>query len=69
MGQREKIDRFYMARIMENPNGRRMIRLSPEDVLTVVSLYQQHLYAVQQRDYNGIRTRLEQADIYLPEDA
>lgn len=57
-----------MARIMENPNGRRMIRLSPEDVLTVVSLYQQHLYAVQSRNYDGIRTQLAQADIYLPEE-
>lgn len=57
-----------MARILENQDGRRMVRLSADDVLTVVSLYQQQLYQLQQRDYHGIRTRLQQTEIYLPED-
>lgn len=57
-----------MARIVENHNGRRMIRLTPDDVLTVVSLYQQQMYAVQSRDYEGVREKLQHADVYLPED-
>lgn len=57
-----------MARILDNPNGRRMIRLSPEDVLSVVSLYQQQLYGLEQRDYQAIQSRLRQSEFYLPED-
>lgn len=57
-----------MARIVENHGGRRMIRLTPEDVLTVVSLYQQQLYGLENRDYEGIRSRLQEAHVYLPED-
>ncbi|MCE3236750.1 MAG: hypothetical protein K0Q50_2941, partial [Vampirovibrio sp.] len=44
-----------MARIIENHEGRRMIRLTPDDVLTVVSLYQQHIYDMRERDYEGLR--------------
>lgn len=57
-----------MARILENTNGRRMIRLSPEDVLSVVSLYQQQLYGLERRDYQAIQARLRQTDFYLPEE-
>ncbi len=57
-----------MARIVENHEGRRMIRLTPDDVLTVVSLYQQQLYGLENRNYEGIRSRLQQAHLYLPED-
>jgi hypothetical protein len=57
-----------MARIVENHEGRRMIRLTTDDVLTVVSLYQQQLYGLENRDYQGVRTRLTQTAIYLPED-
>ncbi|WP_373532169.1 hypothetical protein [Vampirovibrio sp.] len=57
-----------MARILDNMNGRRMIRLSPDDVLNVVSLYQQQLYGLEQRDYQSIQTRLRQTDFYLPEE-
>jgi hypothetical protein len=49
-------------------NGRRMIRLSPEDVLSVVSLYQQQLYGLEERTYQSIQNRLKQADFYLPEE-
>lgn len=45
-----------------------MIRLTADDVLTVVSLYQQQLYDLQQRDYEGIRSRLDGSHFYLPED-
>lgn len=57
-----------MAQIIENQEGRRMIRLSPDDVLTVVSLYQQQVYGLEQQSYEGIRTRLQQGQIYLPEE-
>jgi hypothetical protein len=57
-----------MARIVENHEGRRMIRLTSDDVLTVVSLYQQQLYGLANRDYQGIRSRLNENFIYLPED-
>ena len=36
-----------MAKLVESAQGRRMISLSTEDVLTVVSLYQQHLLELQ----------------------
>ena len=57
-----------MAQIIENHEGRRMIRLTPDDVLTVVSLYQQQIYDLQYRNYEGIRNRLQEGMIYLPED-
>jgi hypothetical protein len=57
-----------MARIIENHEGRRMIRLTPDDVLTIVSLYQQQLYGMEHRDYEGIRSRLRDGYYYLPED-
>jgi hypothetical protein len=57
-----------MARIIENHEGRRMIRLTPDDVLTVVSLYQQHIYDMRERDYEGLRAKLNQGYFYLPED-
>ncbi|HEY9685774.1 MAG TPA: hypothetical protein V6C52_02235 [Coleofasciculaceae cyanobacterium] len=57
-----------MARIIENHEGRRMIRLTADDVLTVVSLYQQQMYDLQQRDYEGARQKLTESHFYLPED-
>ena len=57
-----------MAKIVENPEGHRMVRLSTEDVLMVVSLYQQQLYTLQQRTYDGIKERLNDMQCYLPED-
>jgi hypothetical protein len=57
-----------MARIIENHEGRRMIRLTSDDVLTVVSLYQQQLYDLRERDYEAVRTKLNSHYFYLPED-
>ena len=57
-----------MARIIENHEGRRMIRLTAEDVLLVVSQYQQQLYGLENRDYEGVRRRLTENHVYLPED-
>ena len=65
-----------MARIIENHEGRRMIRLSTDDVLTVVSLYQQQLYKLQQMidddqppvGSTKVRKELDGFQFYLPED-
>lgn len=63
-----------MARIIENNEGRRMIRLTPDDVLTVVSLYQQHLYDLQSKvdqppaKYTDVHNHLGKIQFYLPED-
>lgn len=56
-----------MAIVIDNPAGRRMIKLSADDVLAVVSIYQQRCNC---RDftYEQIRTALKNSDIYLPED-
>ena len=57
-----------MAKIVENHQGRRMIRLSTDDVLTVVSLYQQQLYDLQARDFNATKSKLDTFQFYLPEE-
>ncbi len=59
-----------MAQIIEHQEGRRMIRLSPDDVLAVVSHYQQHLYQLppERRDYEAVRMHLKAGLLYLPED-
>lgn len=57
-----------MAKIVDNFEGRRMIRLSTEDVLMVVSLYQQQIYTLQQRTYDDVRERLDELQCYLPEE-
>jgi len=56
-----------MAYVVENPNGRRMVRLSVDDVLTIVAMYQQRCNG---RDltYEEIRKKLRENCIYLPED-
>lgn len=45
-----------------------MIRLTTDDILTVVSLYQQHIYALQSRDYEQVSQHLQAFNFYLPED-
>ena len=66
-----------MARIFENQNsGRRMIRLSPDDVLMVVSQYQQQLYDLrrivedgeQSQNPDHVYDKLKECEFYLPED-
>ena len=56
-----------MAYVVENPNGRRMVRLSVDDVLTIVAMYQQKCNC---RDltYDEVREELNKSSIYLPED-
>jgi len=56
-----------MAQIIENPNGRRMIRLSIDDVLMVVSVYQQKCNS-KSYTYDEVRNELGKGQFYLPED-
>lgn len=55
-----------MAKIIENDYGRRMIRLSSDDVISTVREYL--LVMKNTRDYEEIRTRLSNREIFLPED-
>ena len=55
-----------MAKIIENKNGRRMVRLNPNDVINIVREYQNLSLGV--RDYNELRGKLNEFEIYLPED-
>lgn len=56
-----------MAQIIDNPNGRKMIKLSTDDILMIVSLYQQRCNS---RDYtyDEVRKALNEGKFYLPED-
>ena len=56
-----------MARIIDNSSGRRMIRLSIDDILMIVSMYQQKCNC---RDYtyDEVRKALSIGQFYLPED-
>lgn len=56
-----------MARIIENEEGkRRIIRMSTDDVLSVVREYQRHVRF--RGSYNEIRNQLEDCVIFIPED-
>lgn len=58
-----------MARIVDNPNGRRMIRLSIEDVLAIVNHYQYQTQIFEPpEDYDALYQRLGQTSYYLPEE-
>ena len=56
-----------MARIIESSyGGRRMIKMSTDDILSVVRDYQR--LAAKSSKYKEIRILLEDTVIYLPED-
>lgn len=55
-----------MAKIIENENGRRLVRLNPNDVINVVREYQN--ISLNVKNYNELRGRLNDFEIYLPED-
>ncbi len=62
-GKREEV---FMAKIIENEVGRRMVKMSVDDIISVVREYQR---VVQNpKTYEGIRMILSQASMYLPED-
>lgn len=55
-----------MAKIIENLNGRRIIRLNTNDIINIVREYQNITSGL--FDYNTIRQKLDITDLYLPED-
>lgn len=55
-----------MARIIENEVGRRIVKMSVDDIISVVREYQRVVKNPQ--TYEGIRMILSQACMYLPED-
>ncbi len=55
-----------MAFIIENNNGRRSIRLNTDDIINIVREYQNITYG--SYDYYEIRKKLDNFDLFLPED-
>ena len=56
-----------MARIIENENGnRRLIKMSSDDVISIVREYQKHVKV--RSSYDEIRSQLEDCVIFIPED-
>lgn len=55
-----------MARIIENEQGRRMVKMSVDDIISVVREYQR--VVKNPKTYEGIRMILSSACVYLPED-
>lgn len=57
---------IVMARIIENRHGRRMIKMSVDDIISVVREYQR--IVKRPKKYNTIRLLLGEAEMYLPEE-
>ncbi|MFH0702035.1 MAG: hypothetical protein V2B14_00650 [bacterium] len=57
-----------MARIIDNENGRRMIKLSTNDIFMIVSMYQQKCSDCKDFTYDEVRKILNLERFYLPED-
>lgn len=55
-----------MAAIVENMHGRRLIRISTDDVISIVKEYQN--CACESESYKETREKLNKKEIYLPED-
>ena len=55
-----------MATIIENIHGRRLIRVSTDDVISIVKEYQQKAW--DSCSYEETRKKLDKSEIYLPED-
>lgn len=56
-----------MARIIESETGsRRIIKMSTDDVISVVREYQKHVKF--RKNYEEIRNQLEDCVIFIPED-
>jgi len=56
-----------MALIIDNTAGRRMIKLSVDDILMVISMYQQKCNC-KDYTYEEVRLALKNNNFYLPED-
>lgn len=55
-----------MAKIIENKKGRRLIKMSVDDIISVVREYQRIVQ--KPKTAEGIRMILHQATMYLPEE-
>ncbi|MDD3237612.1 MAG: hypothetical protein PHV37_05885 [Candidatus Gastranaerophilales bacterium] len=55
-----------MATIIENPKGRRIVKVSTDDVINIVREYQSITYA--KKSYYEIRAALNAQELYIPED-
>lgn len=55
-----------MAKIIENENGRRIVKMSVDDIISVVREYQR--IVKNPKTYEGIRMILSKSCMYLPED-
>lgn len=56
-----------MARIIENEDGkRRLIKMSSDDVISVIREYQRHVK--NKNSYEEIRSQLEDCIIFIPEE-
>ncbi len=55
-----------MATIVENLHGRRIIRVSTDDIISLIKEYQS--VACESETYGEIREKLDQKDFYIPED-
>ena len=55
-----------MARIIENSTGRRMVKISVDDIISVVREYQRMVK--NPKTYEDIRLILSNSCMYLPED-
>lgn len=55
-----------MAQIIENKKGRRMIKLNTSDVIDIVREYQSCVIGA--KSYLEIREKLNDKEIYIPED-
>ena len=55
-----------MAKIIENGTKRRLIKLSVDDVLNIISQYQ--TFVKNNRNYDLVRKILSENNFYIPED-
>lgn len=55
-----------MAVIVENWHGRRLVRLSTDDVISIVKTYQ--TIACESSSYEETRRKLDSSELYVPED-
>lgn len=55
-----------MAEIIENMHGRRLIRVSTDDVISLVKAYQ--TLSCEASSYEEIRQKLNKTELYIPED-
>lgn len=59
-------EKAVMAKIIDNEQGRRIIKMSVDDVISVVREYQR--IVKNHKTYDVIRENLSQTCIYLPEE-